>query len=122
MELLKNISLYLLVVAFLAAGINHFWHPRFYLRIMPDWLPASHFLNYASGVAEMILGLLLLPEGTRSFAAWSIAIMLLMFSVVHIHMLVEALRNSHYYISPAAAWVRLILQPLLIAWVLWHTR
>ena len=89
---------------------------------MPDWLPAPQFLNYASGLAEIILGLLLLPEATRAFAAWSIAAMLLLFSVVHIHMLLEALGNPGYYISPAAAWFRLILQPLLIVWVLWHTR
>src|SRR5689334_12717840 len=65
---LKIVLLYVMAVGYVAAGINHFWHPRFYLRIMPPYLPAPHLLNYASGIIEILLGVLLLVKTTRPFA------------------------------------------------------
>jgi len=106
---------------YIAAGINHFIKPRFYLRIMPTYLPAHEMLNYASGIAEIILGSLLLFKTTRIYAAWGIAIMLMAFMVVHIFMLQQALKQENYLITPTAAWTRLGLQFILIAWALWYT-
>ena len=107
---------------YIAAGINHFLKPRFYLRIMPTYLPAHEFLNYASGITEIILGSLLLFRTTRIYAAWGLAIMLLIFFVVHVFMLQQALKQDNYLITPTAAWIRLALQFVLIAWALWYTQ
>ncbi len=41
---------------FILAGLNHFLNPRFYLRIMPPWLPAHDAMNKASGLAEIVGG------------------------------------------------------------------
>ena len=38
---------------FVVAGALHFRHTRWYLSIMPDYLPAHRGLVYASGAAEM---------------------------------------------------------------------
>ena len=117
----KTITLYLMSFLYIAAGINHFVKPRFYLRIMPTYLPAHELLNYLAGIAEIILGVLLLFKTTRVYAAWGIAFMLLAFMVVHIFMLQQALKQENYLITPTAAWIRLGLQFVLIAWALWHT-
>jgi uncharacterized membrane protein len=111
-----------MALLYIAAGINHFWHPRFYLRLMPPYLPAPLLLNGAAGVAEILLGFLLLSKSTRPFAAWSIAVMLTLFMLVHVYMLQQSLRQPQYFVSPAAAWLRLLIQPLLIAWALWYTK
>jgi uncharacterized membrane protein len=119
---LKTVLLYVMALGYIAAGINHFWHPRFYLRLMPPYLPAPHGLNYLSGIIEMVLGVLLLAEATRPVAAWCLAGLLLLFMLVHIYMLQQALHQPAYFISVRAAWLRLLLQPVLVAWALWYTR
>lgn len=107
---------------YIVAGINHFWHPHFYLRLMPPYLPAPHLLQYLSGVIEIVLGVLLLVKAARPLAAWSLAILLLLFMMVHIYMLQQALHRPDYLMSPRAAWLRLALQPVLIVWALWYTK
>ena len=111
-----------MALGYVAAGINHFWHPRFYLRLMPPYLPSPYLLNHLSGIAEISLGLLLLLKTTRPVAAWLLAAMLVVFTLVHVYMLQQALRQPHYFVSPLAAWLRLLLQPLLIAWALWYAK
>jgi len=118
---LKTVLLYVMATLYVAAGINHFWHPRFYLRLMPPYLPAPHLLNLLSGAIEIILGALLLLWPTRPLAAWGVAAMLLVFMLVHVYMLQQALHQPGYFMSVRAAWFRLLLQPLLIAWALWYT-
>lgn len=66
MRTLKTILKYLLCVVFVLAGLNHFFNPAFYLKIMPPYLPWRLFLVYLSGFFEMALGvLLLIPAFTR---------------------------------------------------------
>jgi len=47
----------------------HFARPDFFESIVPDWFPDKRFANYASGAAEIVLGLGLLPERTRRTSA-----------------------------------------------------
>jgi len=112
----------LLVLLYVAAGINHFVHPQFYIQIMPPYLPAAAALVAISGVVEIVLGLLLLPVRTRRWAAYGIALMLVAFLPVHIYMLQPSYRELHPGITPLLAWLRLLLQPVLILWVLTQTR
>ncbi|HUZ59575.1 MAG TPA: hypothetical protein VMU83_12410 [Hanamia sp.] len=37
--MLKRISFLLLILLYIGAGINHFWHPDFYFAIIPSYLP-----------------------------------------------------------------------------------
>lgn len=89
---------------------------------MPGYLPVHKVLVAVSGIAEIILGLLLLPTKTRRMAAIFIAIMLVVFIPVHIFMLLQAYNIPDYQTSVTRAWIRLLLQPILIVWVLWHAQ
>ena len=52
------------------AGVMHFVNPEFFDDIVPPWLPPSErFWTYASGVAELIVGPLLLLGRTRRVGA-----------------------------------------------------
>jgi uncharacterized membrane protein len=54
----------------LFAGIMHFANPSFFNEIVPPWLPPSEaFWTYVSGVAEIIIGVLLLRPSTRRVGA-----------------------------------------------------
>jgi uncharacterized membrane protein len=55
---------------FVVAGALHFKRTRWYVAIMPDYLPAHRALVYASGVAEMAGGAGLMVPATRRPAGW----------------------------------------------------
>ena len=47
----------------------HFVRPDFFESIVPDWFPDRRLANVASGSAEIVLGLGLLPARTRRWSA-----------------------------------------------------
>jgi uncharacterized membrane protein len=52
------------------AGIMHFAGPEFFNDIVPPWLPPSQsFWTYISGVAEIVIAVLLLLPSTRRLGA-----------------------------------------------------
>ncbi|MBJ7294181.1 MAG: DoxX family membrane protein [Ilumatobacteraceae bacterium] len=58
----------------LIAGITHFANPDFFNDIVPPWLPPSEaFWTYISGVAEIIVGAMLLRPATRRLGAYAAA-------------------------------------------------
>jgi uncharacterized membrane protein len=115
----KLLSKYSLGLLFALAGLYHFVNPAFYLRMMPPYLPWHLFLVYLSGLCETALGLLLLvPKYTR-LAAWGLIALLVAVFPANLNMAF----NPQLFpeLSPAALWLRLPLQALLIAWVYWFT-
>ena len=110
----------LMAAFYLLAGINHFRNPAFYLRMMPPYLPAHEALNYVSGGAEILLGLLLLvPRWTRR-AAWGVIALLIAVFPANLHM---ALHPEQFAdIRPLFLYLRLPAQLLLILWAYWYTR
>ena len=124
MNIFKKISLALLVLFYLAAGLNHFLSPSGYIAIIPHYLPWPHTLNILAGCFEMLFGCALLYKKTRPYAAIGIILMLLAFLPVHIAMIGEApLKLGNLTVTPMIAWIRLVvLQPLLILWAGWYTK
>ena len=54
----------------LFAGVMHFANPSFFNEILPPWLPPSEaFWTYVSGVAEIVIGIVLLRPSTRRLGA-----------------------------------------------------
>jgi uncharacterized membrane protein len=103
---------------FVVAGALHFLKPRFYLAIMPDWLPAHRELVYASGVAEAAggLGLMTPTARVRRGAGWWLVATLVAVFPANLHMALNAERYAT--IPRPALWARLPLQGVFIAWVL----
>ena len=110
---------WLLGVLFVAAGINHFADPDFYVHIMPPYLPWHFSLIIISGVAEIVLGAGLLVPRFQSIAAWGLIALLIAVFPANVHMAI----NSHLFpeYPPALLWARLPLQVVLIAWAYWFT-
>ena len=120
MRRVKLILKWLLAIAFVLAGINHFLNPAFYLRMMPPVLPAPLILIYLSGVFEIALGILLLiPRFTR-FAARGLIVLLIAVFPANIYMAMNPQIFSEF--SSTALYLRLPLQLLLIALMFLFTR
>ncbi len=109
-----KISLYIMVILYLAAGINHFVHPGMYRRIVPAFLPLKNELVVISGFCEILFAILLLPVATRVFAAWAIIILLIAIFPANIQMMLNYHRRSDSRLWLTV--VRLPLQFVLIWW------
>jgi uncharacterized membrane protein len=116
MPAVKKAGLYFMSLAYVAAGVNHFWHSAGYLSIMPPWLPAHGLLVAASGVVEILGGVLLLPVTTRRAGAWLIIALLIAVYPANIQMCVNY-RQAHN----AYFWITLVRLPLqfLLIWFAW---
>ena len=106
---------WLLGLCFVAAGMNHFIAPRFYLPIMPPFLPWPLALIYISGVAEILGGLGVLVPPARKLAGWGLIALLLAVFPANLY----AAFHGAGSIPPWILWARLPFQLVFIAWVYW---
>lgn len=119
MPLFKLITKVIFAVLFIAAGANHFLNPKFYLSIMPPYLPWPYALVIVSGIAEVVLGIGLLIPQTSKYAAWGLILLLIAVLPANVHMATHP--DLYPAIPTVALWLRLPLQGLLIAWAYSYT-
>ena len=119
MALFSKIAMYVMSAFFTYAGVSHFRNPKFFLKIMPPFIPAHEFMVAASGVAEIVLGLGLLFPQTRAWAAWGIIALLIVVFPANIYM---AYADKFQALSPWIRWGRLPIQGLLIWWAYQYTK
>lgn len=110
---------YLMGVLYVLAGMNHFRTPKMYERIIPPYIPAHSSMVILSGIAEMILGFMLLNKSTQHIAAWGIMAMLVVFFSVHIFMLQD--EHAAMKLPQWALIARIPLQFGLIYWAYLYT-
>lgn len=112
-----TLSVALIGLIFLVGGVMHFLRPRFYLAMMPPWLPAAAALVLVSGVFEILGGIGVLVPATRVIAGWGLIALLFAVFPANVQMLLNA-RAAHASASTMAVLVaRLPLQALLVYWV-----
>lgn len=120
MSRVKTALLWIMGPLYVAAGLNHFVSPDFYLAIMPPYLPWPEGLVVLSGLAEIALGVLVLVPRTRALAGWGLALLLVAVFPANLHM---ALHPEQFPDVPTTGlYLRLPLQLVLIAWAIWVTR
>ena len=124
-KIVKQILFFLLIIFYLFAGYNHFATPSFYIPIIPPYLAAwAKEINIVSGIAEILLALLLIPKTTRSLAVKGIIIMLIAFIPAHVYFIQKGIFTlGTFTITPVLSYVRLLVgQPILILWVWWSSK
>ncbi|MDB5256712.1 MAG: hypothetical protein JWM14_1407 [Chitinophagaceae bacterium] len=116
-----KILFYLMIVVYTAVGLIHLLFPERFLWIMPQWMPHPLLLIYLSGVAEIILAMLLIPEKTRKISAWLIIAMLIVyFFIIHGTQSVDFYKTGNKYFLLTV--IRLVFQFILIRWAWLYTR
>ena len=111
---MKPISLYIMALLYIAAGIMHFVKPLGYVRIVPPWMPSPFLLVYISGAAEIILGILLFPEATRTMAAWGIIALLVAVFPANIQMTLNYFHYNNHW-----KWLTILRLPLQVVLIWW---
>ena len=103
----------------LGAGTMHFVNAQFYSSIVPPYFPWHWELAYASGICEIVLGILLLIPRFSRTAAWGIIALLIAVFPANIYL------YQHQELLPAPEILhilRLPLQALFLIWAYWHTK
>ena len=121
---IKKISLVILILLYVIAGINHFIHPSGYYSIIPPYLPNHYLINILAGLSEIICAVLLIIPATRKLGAYLVIAMLIAFIPAHVYMIQKGgCMGAQICIPLWGAWLRLFpLQFILIAWAWWHSK
>jgi len=119
----RSVARYVLGAFLIFAGIGHlsFARTTFYAQV-PPWLPLNaDFVVIASGVVEIALGAgLVLLSRWRVPVGWVVAIFFVLVFPGNISQFVTH-ANALGLDSDLARGIRLLFQPLLVAWALWCT-
>ncbi len=113
---------WLLAVAMVLAGANHFRDPEVYVAMMPAWLPAHLELVYLSGALEIAGGLGLLLPSTRRLAGLGLVALFIAVFPANLNMALHDLPLGGRQVPTWALWARLPLQLVFIGWALWVSR
>ena len=113
MATLELVSLYLMASFYVFAGVSHFRIPKFFLSIMPKWVPEPKKVNLLIGVIEILLGIGLVFTSTRSYAAWGIIVLLIVVFPANMYHFQKSVQKKKGILLTA---IRLPLQLALIYW------
>ena len=116
----KLITIYIMSLFYIVAGIKHFTNTDWNIKIMPPYLPFHKELVYNSGAFEIILGIMLIFNMTRVYAGWGL--ILLLIAVFPANIYLAQTNGSVINISSSLAWGRLPFQAIFIAIAYWHTK
>lgn len=112
---LKKVARFFAGPVMIAAGINHFVNPGFYLKIVPSALPAPEMLVNVSGIGEILGALGTMHPRTRRPSGWFLIAVLVAVFPANIYMATNPARFPT--IPQWALLARLPLQFLFIYWV-----
>jgi len=113
MSTLKLVSLIIMAAFYIFAGVSHFRKPNFFLSITPKWVPFPEAVNLIVGGVEIVAGLLLFFNLTRSYAAWVIIILLVLVFPANVYHFQKALRKKKGVVLTL---IRLPIQLVLLYW------
>ena len=102
---------------FIAAGVTHFVLPQPYLAIMPLFVPWPETMVSLSGFAEVLGGIAVLFAPTRRAASWGLIALLIAVFPANIYAAIHGMSLAGWEVPAWLLWLRLPMQPALIAWV-----
>ncbi|MEU8852774.1 hypothetical protein AB0C70_42680 [Streptomyces sp. NPDC048564] len=98
-------------------GVMHFLAPDYFRLLVPAWLRGERLLVAGTGVAEVVVGALVLIPGTRLAGGWAAGLLITCYLVSHVDALRRARPDRPRLLErPAGAVARLVVNVLYIAW------
>ena len=110
---ITKVLIYVYVIFFIGAGVNHFLNPQFYDAIVPQFIPFPRLVHQITGVLEIIIPLFLLTR-FRKEAALIMIIFLILIYGANLYVWVNDLPYGRTYFSNQQHVIRLLLQILYI--------
>ena len=110
---ITKLLIYVYVLFFISAGINHFLNPQFYDALVPDFIPFPRLVHQITGVIEIILPLFLLTK-FRKEAALLMMIFLVLLYGANLYVWINDLPYGRTYFTNQQHFFRFLLQVLYI--------
>ena len=123
MNLIKRAAQILLGVALIFTGTSHLSTSRLEFQAqVPTWLPFNaDFVVIASGFVEILLGIsLIILWRYRTQVGLSVALFFVLIFPGNINQYINHV-DAFGLNTDQARFIRLLFQPLLVAWALWST-
>ena len=110
---ITKLVIYIYVVFFISAGVNHFLNPQFYDVIVPDFIPFPRLVHQITGVIEIILPLFLLTRFRKEAALLMIIFLVLLYGA-NLYVWINNLPYGRTYFTNQQHFFRLLLQVFYI--------
>tara|TARA_B100001113_G_C20813223_1_gene493441 strand:- start:46 stop:414 length:369 start_codon:yes stop_codon:yes gene_type:complete len=78
MEITK-VLIYVYILFFVGAGINHFLNPQFYDAIVPEFIPYPRLVHQFTGILEIVIPLFFLTKYRKEAALMMILLLILLY-------------------------------------------
>jgi uncharacterized membrane protein len=110
---ITKVLIYVYIIFFFGAGINHFLNPQFYDAIVPDFIPYPRLVHQFTGVLEIIIPLILLTKFRKEAALFMIIFLVLIYSA-NLYVWINNLPYGRTYLSNQQHFFRFIIQIIFI--------
>ena len=117
----KFITIIVMSFFYALIGLKHIFDPKYFLPMMPPFIPFKKFMIYITGLLEIVFGVGLLIEETRFYAGVGIVILLLLVFPANIYIAINDEARKKLKVTKLFAVLRLFLQLPLIYLAYWHT-
>jgi len=120
MSLYRKLGLGIVFCWFFFGGIGHFVATDFFTSIVPPYVPSPRTMVYVSGVFEILGALGILIAATRFWAGVGLFLLTICVTPANVHMWMHPEQFEGF--SPTMLTLRLVIQVLLLACILWSTQ
>ena len=108
MEITK-ILIYVYVLFFVGAGLNHFLNPQFYDAIVPSFIPYPRFVHQFTGILEILIPILFLTKYRKEAAIMMIILLVILYGA-NLYVWINNLPYGRNYWSNQQHFFRFLLQ------------
>ena len=108
MEVTK-LLIYIYVLFFVVAGLNHFLNPQFYDAIVPNFIPYPRFVHQFTGLLEILIPLLFLTKFRKEAAIMMIILLVILYGA-NFYVWINNLPYGSNYWSNQQHFLRFLLQ------------
>jgi len=102
-------------------GMKHIFDPKYFLPMMPPFIPYKKLIIYVSGFFEIMLGSFLLIQDFRFYAALGLIGLLILVFPANIYVAINQEARKQLKVSKLFCVVRLFFQIPLISIAYWHS-
>ena len=108
MEITK-VLIYVYVLFFVGAGLNHFLNPQFYDAIVPSFIPFPRFVHQFTGILEILIPILFLTKYRKEAAIMMIILLVILYGA-NLYVWINNLPYGRNYWSNQQHFFRFLLQ------------
>lgn len=118
----KKSTIITMSILYIIVGIKHFISPQYFISITPPFIPYAEEVVCLTGVIEILGGILILMEETRTYGARLLVFLLIVVFPANIYLYISEDPRHLIGISQNQALLRIPFQIPLIMIAIWHSQ